>query len=189
MGTIIRAASFEQPLGSGPVAYPGSSQGDWVTVHDNLSAAAMSGAVLLRPFTYSSSSVHPVKVPPGAVGFKLRARCLYDVTTVSQQPKICIYGINGPDPTDAGVFLDTGANWAERIDSNGDADADGLTLTIPPLVANRTRDNIYGYGDIFPTDGRYDARGNSWIMVLTHTAASVSGGSGTTVALQLHFVN
>jgi hypothetical protein len=189
MGTVIRAASFEQPPGAGPVSYPGSSQGDWVTVHDNLTATAMSAAVLLRPFTYSSTNVHPVKVPPGAVGFKLRSRCLSDVTTVGTQPKICVYGICGPDPTSAGVFLDDGTNWAERIDSNGDADADGLTLTIQAAVAARTRDSAYSYSDVFPTDGRYDARGNSWVMVLTHTASVVSGGSGTIVALQLHFVN
>lgn len=187
MGTVIKSTVFEQPLGAGPVVYPSSVKSEWVTIHANATAAAQGASVLLRPATYSDSNCYPIRIPDGAVGFKVRARMLNDVSVVTTSPVVRFYGVTGAAPTDAGVFADDGTVYFERVD-NSSASAAGLTLT---LVATNTklRDTTYGYSNLLPTSGRYDLRGCKWLLALIETASAVTSATSTAVQIQVQFVN
>lgn len=186
MGSIKKVGITAQG-GSGPVYYPSSTQSDWVVLHENLVNTAETATVLRNPLTYSNSAVYVIRVPPGAVGFKLRARCVITLTAVGTQPLVRIFGMTGAEPTGLGVFANAGTVWSERLDSNGDCDAAGLQISLLPDATTRLQDTIYAYHDTFPTDGRYDARGNKYIMALVERAAGVTGASA--VQLMIQFVN
>jgi len=191
MGTTVQGASFESPPGGRQTVYPGSVVSDWITLIDDVADAitAQSAAVLARPCTYSDSGSHPIKVPAGAVGFKVRLRFAHDISAVVASPVVRFYGMGGAAPSDAGVFADDGTVTFERVDNSSQAAA-GLTLT--PVVSGNTRlrDTTYGYSDILPASGRYDLRGAKWLLGLTETKGDLtSGGGGVVCAVQVQFIN
>lgn len=187
MGTIRQAgvSNFGTPV------IPGSCKSDWIVAHDSLGATAASASDLVRPLAYSSSNVHPIPVPDGAVGLQYMARYAQGTTTTTTNPVIFIYGTTGAAPNaNTGAFADDGTTNVERLDSTGDGNASGLTVTLEASSSNRLRDTTYAYSDVYPTaGGRIDCRGCKYVFPLVGTAANVSGGANTTVELLFRFVN
>lgn len=184
MGTTRKSGIIAQ---SGGHVYPGSVKSDWITIHSNATAAAQGATVLLRPATYSDANCFPIMVPDGAVGFKVRARFMADVSAVATQPLVRFYGVTGAAPTDAGVFADDGTVYFERVD-NSSASAAGLSTTLVE-TATKIRDTTYGYSNILPTSGRYDLRGCKYLLALIERASAVTSATSTAVEIQVQFIN
>lgn len=170
---------------------PASVKGDWTVVHANLSATAESSTVLMRPSSYSNANVYPARIHDGATRVTLMARYDDAVSTVTTSPVVRVYGIFGPENavSEAGVIDETKA-IVRRLD-NADSNAAGITLTLETLASAGTiQDGTYMYSNELASslDG-IDLRGARWLLVLTETAASISGGANTTVACMAMLTN
>ncbi len=170
---------------------PASVKGDWTVVHANLSAAAESSTVLMRPSSYSNANVYPARIHPAATRVTLMARYDDAVSTVTTSPVIRVFGVYGPDDavSAAGVIDETKA-IVRRLD-NADSNAAGITLTLETAAsAGCIADGTYLYSNELASslDG-IDLRGAKWLLVLTETAASISGGANTTVACMAMLIN
>lgn len=65
----------------------------------------------------------------------------------------------------------------------------GITITLTTTATDdKIRDNTYRYSDCYDIAGT-DLIGAKWIVALTETAASISGGADTTVALMAMALN
>ncbi len=173
----------------GDITYPASVKGAWVVAHDNLSATAESSTVLMRPSSYSNTSVHPLWVHDAATRVTLMARYDDAVSTVTTSPRVRVYGVYGPDNavSEAGVIDETKA-IVRRLDS-ADSNANGITLTLETAAsAGCINDGTYLYSNEYDTTG-IDLRGAKWLLVLTDQAASISGGANTTVACMAMLLN
>jgi hypothetical protein len=166
--------------GGAGVTHPGSTFTDWQTIHNDLTATAETGAVLLRPLTYAGTNVAPGKMPPGATRFLLRGR-YPQASTLTTSPVVRLYGVWGT-PTAAGVFADDGTVLAMRLD-NVDANAAGVTVTIGTTAD--LRDTTYRYTDVIDLTG-FDAKGAWYILALTETAGVISAGSIQLQALAMN---
>jgi hypothetical protein len=188
MGTVTKGGA---EIASGSITYPASVKGSWVIAHDNLSATAESATVLMRPSSYSNTNVHPIYIHDGATRVTLMARYDDAVSTVTTSPVIRVYGVYGPDDavSAAGVIDETKAT-VRRLD-NADSNAAGITLTLETAAsAGCINDGTYLYSNELASslDG-IDLRGAKWLLVLTETAASVSGGANTVVACEAMLLN
>lgn len=172
-------AGVSGEAGSAGVGYPGSAYSNWVIIHGDLTAAAESATILLRPLTYGGANARPLQVGPGATRIILRTRYLQG-STITTAPVVRFYGVWGPAPTAAGVF-DDDLNIPMRLD-NADSNAAGLTI---PLGATNTEDirtTTYRYGDAYSLDA-LDMQGAPYLLALPETAAVVSAGSVQLMAL------
>lgn len=169
---------------SGDVTFPASVKAQWVTLHGNLSDTAESATVLLRPATYASAFVYPMRIHAAATRISIMARYKQGTSTVTTSPVVRIYGIWGADSvvTPAGVISDDGTAIIRRLD-NGSSNNAGITLTLTTAAAaDKIRDTTYRYSDEYDITG-VDLRGAKWLLALTETAASISGGADTVVEL------
>jgi len=115
-------------------------------------------------------------------GILLRARYAQDTSTVTTSPVIRIFAVYGPDATSAGVLSDAGLNPCLRLDT-ATSTAAGVTITLTTTATDdKLRDSTYRYSDVTSLTG-YDLKGANYLLVLTETAASISGGANTTVEL------
>ena len=179
------------PKAGGGVSYPASVFGDWTLLHANLAATAEGATELLRPtVTTLDAGVRLLKVSGACKGIMLRAR--YDAAASSvTNPVVRLYGITGADLVTDGVLSDVGANPVERLDALTAAAA-GLTVTMATAAAvNMLRDNVYRYTDVLTVSGSpfFDVRGAKWIMALTETAGTATGGTFTTIELMVKALN
>lgn len=188
MGTVTKAGA---EIMGGDISFPASVKGAWVVAHDDLSATAESSTVLMRPGSYSNTSVHPIRIHDAATRVTLRARYDDAVSTVTTSPIVRVYGVYGNDDavSSAGVIDETKASLV-RLD-NADSNAAGITLTLETAAsAGCLNDGTYLYSNELASslDG-IDLRGAKWLLVLTETAASISGGANTTVACMAMLIN
>ena len=175
----------------GNVTYPASVKGTWSVIHTNLSSTAETAAVLKRPATYAGTSVIPARVHPATTRLFIMARYAQGTSTVTTSPVIRLYAAYGPDASfnaGTGVFLDDGSVIFRRIDS-GTSTGTGITLTLTTTATDdKIRDTTYRYSDCYDMAGT-DLVGAKWIVALTETAANISGGADTTVALMAMALN
>lgn len=172
----------------GIVVTPTSCYGQWYTIHNDLTAAAETTA-LVRPLSSTTSSVIAFKFGGPCTSFMLRGR-YPQASTLTTNPVVRVYGVY---PTaDLGLapitaFADDGTNHVMRLD-NADASNTGVTVTMDNT--NDLRDTTYRYTDPVTnamTSGfTFDARGASWGLALTNTAAVISAG---TMQLQILILN
>lgn len=169
---------------SGDVTFPASVKAQWTTVHGNLSDTAESAAALLRPTTYASAFVYPMRIHAAATRISIMARYKQATSAVTTSPVVRLYGIWGADSvvTPAGVIASDGTAIIRRLD-NGSSNSAGITLTLTTAVAaDKMRDDTYRYSDEYDITG-VDLRGAKWLLALTETAANISGGADTVVEL------
>jgi len=181
MGTLIK--SNVSTLTPENITVPTSVFTSWVTAHDGVNATAETSTVLATPLTYSSASVHPVEVTSGT-RLSMRARYSVTTTTVTTSPTIRLFACDTlPDPV-TGAFPATTKVW--RIDSTDPATA-GQVLSL-----NNTsdiRDGTFKYSSNGPGLSTYDMFGARCVFCLHDTAAAVSGGANTTVAIEFSVMN
>lgn len=174
----------------GDVTYPASVKGHWLVVHSSLDATAETSTVLMRPSSYSNSAVFPARIHPSATRVSLMARYATGTTTVTTSPKVRVFGVYGPDDAvnpSTGV-IDEAKAILRRLDS-GTSSGAGITLTLTTAASvSAINDATYRYSDEYDITG-IDLRGAKWLLVLTETAASVSGGANTTVACMAMVTN
>jgi hypothetical protein len=188
MGSSIKLGCMNDGL---TLTAPASVKGDWAIVHANLSATAESATVLMRPSSYSNANVYPARIHAAATRVTLMARYDDAVSTVTTSPRVRVYGVYGPDDavSEAGVIDETKA-IVRRLDS-ADSNANGITLTLETAASEGCiNDGTYLYSNELASslDG-IDLRGAKWLLVLTETAASVSGGANTVVACEAMLLN
>ena len=172
-------------LESGAITYPASVKAQWTTVHGNLSDTAETATVLLRPATYASAFVYPARIHHSATRISIMARYKQATSMVTTTPVVRIYGIWGADTVvnaSTGAIADDGTAIIRRLD-NGASNGAGITLTLTTAAAaDKMRDTTYRYSDEYDITG-VDLRGAKWLLALTETAASISGGADTVVEL------
>lgn len=181
----------------GPVCYAGYAQTDWVVVHSDLTATAETSTVLRTPATYSNSNVKPIRVPPWANRLLARLRYSVGITGITTAPAVSFYGVYGPESgytESTGAFANDGTMRFARIDSATMSTA-GSSFAIDGT--NDIRDSVYKYSNIIgETSGTayamgvgFDLRGCSWVLPLTATAAATIAGTGSTVQMEVAFIN
>lgn len=175
----------------GDITYPASVKGSWSVIHSNLSSTAETAAVLKRPATYAGTGVIPARVHPATTRLLIMARYAQGTSTVTTSPVVRLYAVYGPDASfnpSTGAFLDDGTVIFRRIDS-GTSTGTGVTLTLTTTATDdKIRDTTYRYSDCYDIAGT-DLLGAKWILALTETAANISGGADTTVALMAMALN
>lgn len=176
---------------SGQIVYPASVNGAWTIIHTNLSSTAETAAVLKRPATYAGAGVSPAAVSPATTRLLIMARYAQGTSTVTTSPVVRLYAVYGPDSSftpSSGTFLDDGSVIFRRIDS-GTSTGTGVTLTLTTTATDdKIRDTTYRYSDCYDIAGT-DLLGAKWIVALTETAANISGGADTVVALMAMALN
>lgn len=194
MGAGVRIGG---DITGGPVNYAGYAQTDWVVVHSDLTAAATSTTVLRTPATYSNSNVKPCRVPPWANRVLTRLRYSVGITGITTAPAVSLYGVWGPESgytESTGAFANDGTMRFARVDSNT------MTVTGTTYLIDGTgdiRDSVYKYSSIigeyagtaYGMGVGFDLRGCSWVLPLTTTAAATIAGTGSTVQLEIAFIN
>jgi hypothetical protein len=166
-------------IDQGKVVCPISVKGSWTDICSNVEATAESSAVLLRPFSATSSYIVPGTV---SVGTRLVVRMKYTAgTTVGTNPVFRFYGVYGK--FDNGAFADDGTVYALRID-NADANATGVTITAS--TGAQIRDTTYEYTDPLPDLTGWDLMGAHYVLALIETAGSITSGTGTLQAMVLN---
>lgn len=183
-------------VSAGNIVYPAFAQTDWTIIHNDLRATAESAGVILQPGTYSNSNVYPIRVPQNANRILTRVRYATAISACATQPVVAIFGAYGDDSAfneSTGVFNDTGSiRWARLDTAQSNAPA-GIQHTITPT--SDIRDSTWKYGVIngeatgttLVLGCGFDLRGCKWVLALTTTAASVTGG--TTVQLEAAFLS
>jgi hypothetical protein len=180
----------------GPVCYAGYAQTDWVVVHSDLTATAETSTVLRTPATYSNSNVKPIRVPPWANRLLARLRYSVGITGITTAPAVSFYGVYGPEAgytESTGAFANDGTMRFARIDAN--MSLSGTSFTIDGT--NDVRDSLYKYSTILgEVSGSavslgvgFELRGCSWVLPLTATAAATITGTGSTVQMEVAFIN
>jgi hypothetical protein len=181
----------------GPVCYAGYAQTDWVVVHSDLTATAETSTVLRTPATYSNSNVKPCRVPPWANRVLARARYSVGITAIATPAAVSLYGVYGPEAgytESTGAFANDGTMRFMRLDSVIMSTV-GTSYGIDGT--NNIRDSVYKYTDVngeisgtnLAIGCGFDLRGCSWVLPLTTTAAASITGTGTTVQLEIAFIN
>lgn len=181
----------------GPVCYAGYAQTDWIVVHSDLTATAETSTVLRTPATYSNSNVKPCRVPPWANRVLARARYSVGITAIATPAAVSLYGVYGPESgytESTGAFANDGTMRFMRLDSNL-MSINGTAYGIDGT--NNIRDSLYKYTDVngeisganLQVGCGFDLRGCSWVLPLTTTAAASITGTGSTVQLEIAFVN
>lgn len=194
MGAGVRIGG---DITGGPVCYAGYAQTDWVVVHSDLTATAQTSTVLNTPATYSNSAVKPCRVPPWANRVLARLRYSVGITGITTAPQVCLYGVYGPESgytESTGAFANDGTMRFARIDSAAQSTT-GSEFSIDGT--NNIRDSVYKYstilGDASGTNLAmgcgFDLRGCSWVLPLTSRAAATIAGTGSTVQLEIAFIN
>lgn len=194
MGAGVRIGG---DITGGPVNYSGYAQTDWIVVHSDLTAAATSTTVLRTPATYSNSNVKPCRVPPWANRVLSRLRYSVGITGITTAPAVSLYGVWGPESgytESTGAFANDGTMRFARVDTNA-MSVTGTTYTIDGT--NDIRDSVYKYSSIigeysgtaYGMGVGFDLRGCSWVLPLTTTAAATIAGTGSTVQLEIAFIN
>lgn len=185
MGAPITFGTTAVSGGPG-VTSPVSLKTTWMTVYDNVSATADVSGVLRNPLTYTAGAnvalIHPAIVTQGT---RMAVRCKYDdgVTTITTSPTVRLFAFDQiPDST--GAFPAGTKFW--RLDATDPSTA-GQVLTLN-ATADIT-DGTFNYSSNGPGLSTYDMFGASSIMVLHDTAASVSGGANTVVAVEVSILN
>jgi len=163
---VTSAATFS--AGGGGITYASNIFGEWVQVHDNLNATAISSSVLLNPGSYSSTDIHPLIIN---VGTKLRVMAKFPTatSTVTTQPIVRIYGANQV-PDSSGVYPTGTVFW--RLDGSTWT-ATNLTVTMEASSANRQTDGTSAYTTPYSNDG-YALLGAKSVLVLHSQATSVA---------------
>lgn len=168
------------------LAAPCSLFGTWVTVVQDIEAAASSAAVLQQPLTVTGTNNRAVAIGAGCTSFLLRAKYPQGVT-VSTNPIVRAYGIYG-QPTITGtdaVFADDGTVKVIRLDADTAGAGQTLTLTGGSGATSDIRDTTFQYSVPWGA-GLRDLRGADWLLVLVETAANHNGTGGTVEALFLN---
>lgn len=183
--------------GAGRAEYPSSVLTDYAdTLHDSLAATASTATVLKTPLTASSTNMHLVRVPQGAMRIRIRCRYVIAMTAVSTMAKVQLYSIFDPGFTlvtlstaNVPTLATDGTLQAERIDAQTIAAA---ATTVPCAPGTDTLDASFGYGDpainTLTSGTSFDLNGGAWVLALVQTAAVVSGGAGA-ITLRCSFLN
>jgi hypothetical protein len=181
MGTPVTSAVSTYASGPNVVAAT-QMFGEWVVVHDNLSAAT-TGEGVLAPISYSSSNVHPLIINQGSL-VRFIARYAFGTTAVTTSPTIRVFGANQvPDST--GAYPSGTIFW--RIDASG-FNATSTTVTLALAATSQNDGSTYCYSTPSSHNGD-NLHGAKSVLVLHDTAASISGGANTTVTLYAQVLN
>jgi len=160
-----------------------SAQGRWLTVNDNASTAQTAGDELLIT-AIDDATFHWCKVGPHVTRILIGARIDDGVTTIATSPTVYVVGVwgswneatNSWDSIDRVMRLDA-ATWA----------ASATTITLL-AASSLSQDGTYAYSNPVNLDG-IDLKGAPYFGLIVDTAASVSGGADTVVALQVTGIN
>lgn len=184
IGSMLRAGVST----IGQIIHTASIKGKWIVCHDNLEATAETAAVLLKPYSAVTTTLHWVKVPDGATRVMIRAKNDAAATTFTTSPAVVIMGAYGT-PNDAGEFSGTvaDAHYARflRLDT---ADSNGAAVTLTLAATGNQEDASFEYSDVPTLDG-YDLKGCDYVAMLVQTAANVTGGALNGVYGELMFLN
>ena len=181
----VAASVLRASVGSGAsaIVLPGSGRSSWHTIHTDLTAAAESASILLRPLTFANTTnVRIIEVPEGVTRFFARGQ-YPQASTLTTNPVVRFYGIDGPDLATTNTLLDDGSYQWLRLD-NADSGSAGLTISLD--TTNDGRDTTYKYTDCVPDLTGIDLQGCRWLLALGSTAAVISAGA---LALQVRFKN
>lgn len=181
MGTPVTSAVSTYASGPNVVAAT-QMFGEWVVVHDNLSAAT-TGESVLSPVAYSSSNVHPLIVNQGSI-VRFIAQYAYGTTLITTSPTIRVFGANTvPDST--GAYPSGTIFW--RIDANTYTGT-STTVTLALAASAQNDGSTYCYSTPSSHNGD-NMHGAKSVLVLHDTAANISGGANTIVKLYAQVLN
>jgi hypothetical protein len=155
----------------------GSVKSDWA--YANTSLQTVNTDALLNIGTSTDyATVRPVTVPEGATRVHIRASVGTDATTFTTNPVVRVVGAD--------------ANGVpQRLDSETDDSAAGVTLTFTSSSANFTADDAAGDAKYW-SDGvaAIDCLGHTTVYVLVETAAAITdGASPVTAQAAVRFTN
>jgi hypothetical protein len=182
MGTPVTSAVSTYASGPNVVAAT-QMYGEWVVVHDNLSAAT-TGEGVLAPISYSSSNVHPLIINQGSL-VRFVARYAYGTTTITTSPTIRVFGANQVPDSTTGAYPAGTIFW--RIDANTYTGT-STTVTLALAASAQNDGSTYVYSSVSSHNGD-NMHGAKSVLVLHDTAASISGGANTTVTLYAQVLN
>lgn len=162
---------------SGDTVYCASARTSFRVAIEDLTATAATATQLLAPLTFPGGKIIPIG--PRTTRLILRARLTSATTAVATSPVVRLYSFAGTlEPANSLVPIG-------RIDADTWTAA-GVTLTLPGSPSATTMltvevDSVtYRYGDTLPaasTGVGYDCLGGRYILALTETAASITGGA------------
>lgn len=173
----------------------------WHTIHDDCTETAQSAAQLLRPATYSSTNIHPIRVPASANRVLLRLRYSVDITALTGIT-YAVYAVHGLDSgftASTGAFADDGSVQFMRIDQNLSTQTGGYFPAAYPTLTGDIqdlRDTTYRYGSssgeqvgtLGHTAGLplFNAK---WLLVLPKVKATITTTGSSVCQLQCAFID
>jgi len=178
--------SVNPGLDSGQVVYSASARTAFRVAITSLTATAATATELLNPLTFSGVNVIPLG--PRSTRIVVRARLTSATTAAATSPVVRLYAFAG-SPSDLANATPIG-----RIDADTWT-ATGITLTLAAspgattMLTNTSGGTTYRYSDTLPTASTgvgYDCLGATFIVALTETAASITGGA---CALEIGVMN
>lgn len=174
-------ASSGSAFPAGPLVYPTSTKGEWVTCHTNLAATASTAANLSTPYNAADTNAVWIKVPE-CTRVVLRAKCAVGVSAVAASPIVYVYGVDTKgDVTASTIPSDATIGPVGAKTLTGTA----VTLTLAAASANTNiKDATYLYS---AESDPLDLKGAAYLLVLVQTAASLT--SGGTPVCEAKFLN
>lgn len=166
LATPVRAKYPSQP-GVRHFA-PVSLQGDFITIHSDVTAADNSGNAITTPGTITSSTITPLIL--GGIGTIVELTVKYTSSrTLSTDPVLNLFGFDssGGEATPFGgipvPLLTTGASYAWTLadDSTNDPTLSGFKYTLPVQIDVR---GLWAFGAFVKTAGVLSSTGVATLL-------------------------